>query len=174
MLGGDLGQRADLPMDAVRAAFDRVELSDDMFQLGLRTVVDAERHQALVEAVLAAREALRQRLQDPEYAGLIEPFERDHYLENATLGENLIFGVPLVPEFEGRGARPQCAGASGPARGRARGELLELGWEAWRNLSELFGDLPPHHSFFANFSPLRPEDLPLYRQRLGSGDRRCR
>ena len=44
-LGGDPDQGAPyLPMDAARAAFDRVELSDDMFQLGLRTVVDAERH----------------------------------------------------------------------------------------------------------------------------------
>ena len=54
-LGGDPDQGAPyLSMDAARAAFDRVELSDDMFQLGLRTVVDAESRQALVEAVLAA------------------------------------------------------------------------------------------------------------------------
>ena len=170
-LGGDPDQGAPyLPMDAARAAFDRVELSDDMFQLGLRTVVDAGRHQALVEAVLAAREALRQRLQDPEYAGLIEPFERDHYLENATLGENLIFGVPLVPEFEGPALARNALVRRVLREVELEDELLALGWEAWRNLSELFGDLPPHHSFFANFSPLRPEDLPLYRQRLGSGD----
>ena len=170
-LGGDPDQGAPyLPMDAARAAFDRVELSDDMFQLGLRTVVDAESHQALVEAVLAAREALRQRLQDPEYAGLIEPFERDHYLENATLGENLIFGVPLVPEFEGAALARNALVRRLLREVELEDELLALGWEAWRNLSELFGDLPPHHSFFANFSPLRPEDLPLYRQRLGSGN----
>jgi putative ABC transport system ATP-binding protein len=170
-LGGDSDQGApQLSIDAARAAFDRVELSDDMFQLGLRTVVDAERHEALVGAVLAAREALRQRLQDQEYAGLIEPFERDHYLENATLGENLIFGVPLVPEFEGQALARNALVRRVLREAELEDELLALGLEAWRNLSELFGDLPPHHSFFADFSPLRPEDLPVYRQRLGSGD----
>jgi putative ABC transport system ATP-binding protein len=78
--------------------------------------------------------------------------------------------VPLVPEFQG------------PALARNRfvrrilreveleQRLLALGWEAWRNLAEVFGDLPGHHPFFANFSPIRPEELPLYRQRLGAAD----
>ena len=43
-------------------------------------MIDAAPHEALVEEVLAAREGLRHRLQDQEYAGLIEPFERDRYL----------------------------------------------------------------------------------------------
>jgi putative ABC transport system ATP-binding protein len=141
-----------------------------MFQLGLRTVVDAGRHEALIEAVLAARKVLRQRQQDAEYAGLIEPFERDHYLENATLGENLIFGVPLVPEFEGPALARNALVRRVLHEVELEDELLALGWEAWRSLSELFGGLPPHHPFFANFSPLRPEDLPVYRQRLGSGE----
>ena len=85
-------------------------------------------------------------------------------------GENLIFGVPLVPEFEGPALARNALVRRVLREVELEDELLALGWEAWRNLSELFGDLPPHHSFFANFSPLRPEDLPLYRQRLGSGD----
>jgi putative ABC transport system ATP-binding protein len=171
-LGGDPGAAgsSDLAREDMLAVFDRVELSEDLFQLGLRTTIDPARHGALVDAVLEARERLRGRLQEPNYAGLIEPFERDRYLQNATLGENLIFGVPLVPEFQG------------PALARNRfvrrvlrevdleERLIELGWEAWRNLAELFGDLPAHHPFFANFSPIRPEELSLYRQRLGGAD----
>jgi putative ABC transport system ATP-binding protein len=34
----------------------------------------------------------------------------------------------------------------------------------------VLADLPPHHPFFANFSPIRPEELPLYRQRLGAAE----
>jgi putative ABC transport system ATP-binding protein len=164
-LGGELAARED-----ALAVFDRVDLSEDLFQLGLRTTVDAAHHGALVAAVLAARDRLRARLQEKDYGGLIEPFERDRYLHNATLGENLIFGVPMVPEFEG------------PALARNRfvrrvlrevdleERLIALGWEAWGNLAELFADLPAHHPFFANFSPIRPEELPLYRQRLGAAE----
>jgi putative ABC transport system ATP-binding protein len=161
---------SELALDDALAAFDRVELSEDLFQLGLRAVISAERHPALVESVLAARGRLRERLQEEKYANLIEPFERDRYLQNATLGENLIFGVPLGPEFQG----PALA-RNGFVRRVLReveltDRLIALGWEAWRSLAEVFADLPSHHPFFANFSPLRPEELPLYRQRLGSAE----
>jgi putative ABC transport system ATP-binding protein len=171
-LGGDptaAGSSERAQLDAL-AVFDRVELSEDLFQLGLRTTIDAARHGALVEAVLAARERLRGRLQEKNYVGLIEPFERDRYLQNATLGENLIFGVPMVPEFQG----PALARNRFVRRVLREVELEErliaLGWEAWGNLAEVFGDLPAHHPFFASFSPIRPEELPLYRQRLGAAD----
>ncbi|MGH6895061.1 MAG: ABC transporter transmembrane domain-containing protein [Geminicoccaceae bacterium] len=171
-VGGDLTAdgSSDLALDHTLAVFDRVELSEDLFQLGLRTVISAARHGALVEAVLAARERLRGRLQEQNYANLIEPFERDRYLENATLGENLIFGVPLRSEFQG----PALA-RNGYVRRVLRqvdleDRLIALGWEAWRSLAEVFADLPAHHPFFANFSPIRPEELPLYRQRLGSAE----
>jgi ABC-type multidrug transport system fused ATPase/permease subunit len=164
-LGGELTAAHD-----ALAVFERVELCEDLFQLGLRTTIDPARHGALVDAVLAARERLRGRLQEKNYAGLIEPFERDRYLQNATLGENLIFGVPMVPEFQG----PALARNRFVRRVLREVELEErliaLGWEAWGNLAEVFADLPPHHPFFANFSPIRPEDLPLYRQRLGPAD----
>ncbi len=48
--------------------------------------------------------------------------------------------------------------------------LIALGRTAWRNLSEIFGDVPVHHQLVLDFSPIRPEDLTLYRQRLGSLD----
>ncbi|MGH6903408.1 MAG: hypothetical protein ACREIR_11790, partial [Geminicoccaceae bacterium] len=48
--------------------------------------------------------------------------------------------------------------------------LIALGWEAWHNLAEVFADLPPHHPFFADFSPIRSDQLPLYRQRLGAAE----
>jgi putative ABC transport system ATP-binding protein len=167
-LGGDAAAAgADLRRDDTLAMFDRVELSEDLFQLGLRTTIDAAHHGALIDAVLVARERLRGRFHEETYAGLIEPFDRARYLHNATLGENLIFGAPLAPEFQG----PELAHNRFVRRVLREAELEEpliaLGWEAWRNLAEVFGDLPAHHSFFASFSPIRPEELPLYRQRLG-------
>jgi ABC-type multidrug transport system fused ATPase/permease subunit len=171
-LGGHVaaGGPSDLALRETLAAFDRVELCSDMFQLGLRTVVDPGRHAPLVEAVLAARSLLHERLEEAKYAGIIESFERDRYVENATLGENLIFGVPLVPEFEGPALARNALVRRVLREVALEEELIALAREAWRNLSELFGGLPAHHPFFANFSPIRSEDLPLYRQRLGPGD----
>ena len=114
-----------------------------MFQLGLRTVVDPERHGPLVEAVLAARSVLHERMEEAKYAGIVEPFERDRYLENATLGENLIFGVPLVPEFEGPALARNALVRRVLREVGLEEELIELAREAWRNLSELFGGCRP-------------------------------
>ncbi|MGH6906084.1 MAG: ABC transporter transmembrane domain-containing protein, partial [Geminicoccaceae bacterium] len=171
-LGGalDADGASDLALDDALAVFDRVELSEDMFQLGLRTVVSAARHGALIDAVLAARKRLLGRLKEEKYANLIEPFERERYLEHATLGENLIFGVPLGPEFQG----PELARNAFVRRVLREidleDRLIALGWEAWHNLAEVFADLPPHHPFFADFSPIRSDQLPLYRQRLGAAE----
>ena len=168
-LGGELtADRTD-----ALAVFERVELCEDLFQLGLRTTIDAARHGALVDAVLAARERLRARLQETDYAGLIEPFERDRYLQNATLGENLIFGVPMVPEFQG----PALARNRFVRRVLREVELEErliaLGWEAWGNLAELFADLPRASPVLRQLQPDPPGGAAALPPASGGGGRRA-
>ena len=165
-LGPDLGGA--ITTDRVLAAIERVEFGEDLFRFGLRSVIDQAAHPGLVAAILEARARLRERLVARENAGLVEPFERDRYLVNATIGENLLFGAPTTADLDDR------ALASHPYVRRVLREaaieqpLIALGRTAWRNLSEIFGDVPVHHQLVLDFSPIRPEDLTLYRQRLGS------
>ena len=72
-----------------------VELEETIFELGLRSAVDADRHPGLAENVLRARAAMRARLAAPGMVGLVEQFDADKYNRNATLAENLLFGTPI-------------------------------------------------------------------------------
>ncbi len=163
LLGPDLGR---VSTESVLAAIEQVELGDDLFRFGLRAVIDPALHPGLVEAILGARARLRELLAAGDNAGLAEPFERERYLANATIGENLLFGAPSTAELDGH------ALAAHPYVRRILKEtaleqpLIELGRTAWHNLSEIFGDVPVHHQLVQEFSPIRPEELTLYRQQL--------
>ncbi|HEX3209010.1 MAG TPA: ABC transporter transmembrane domain-containing protein [Geminicoccaceae bacterium] len=168
LLGPDLGA---VTTETVLEAFDRVELADDLFRFGLRAVIDPEEHSALVEAILAARSRLRGLLAAGDNAGLAEPFDRERYLANATIGENLLFGAPRAASLDGRALASNAYVRKILKQTDLEAPLIELGRTAWHNLSEIFGDVPVHHQLVLEFSPIRPEELTLYRQQLAGLDK---
>jgi putative ABC transport system ATP-binding protein len=137
-----------------------VELEETIFELGLRSGVDAGRHAGLAENALRAREAMRERLAAPGMQGLVERFDAERYNRNATLAENLLFGTPLGKAFD----------MDNPARSdyvrfvlRDTGlsdDLLKTGHKLAETMVELFSGLPPGHEFFERFSFVRQDDLP--------------
>ncbi|MEX0827654.1 MAG: ABC transporter ATP-binding protein, partial [Haliea sp.] len=54
-------------------------LADDIYEFGLRGRIDADANAELAEGLLAARAALRERVEESGAAGLIEPFDLNHY-----------------------------------------------------------------------------------------------
>ena len=117
LLGPDLGT---VTTDLVLAAIERVELGDDLFRFGLRAVIDPAQHPALVEAILRARAREHELLAARDNAGLAEPFERERYLANATIGENLLFGAPSAAELDARALANDPTFARSCARPRSR------------------------------------------------------
>ncbi len=144
----------------------RVDLAEDVFQLGLRGRIDPNKRKAVADAILAARAAFRQRLSgaqaDPALKGLVETFDPEAYNDNATLGENLLFGTPLDASFEvdALGTQPDFLAVL-----RAQGmeaELVAMGRKVAETMVELFADLPAGHEFFDRFSFIAADDLPVY------------
>src|SRR5690606_3396527 len=88
----ELGQR-------ILAVLEAVELAQDVYAMGLRTAVDPSRHPGLEEGVLQVRARVAERLATPEYEGLVEQFDAAAYNRNATVAENLLFGVPVGKAF---------------------------------------------------------------------------
>ena len=82
-------------------ALKQVELDEDIYSLGLRGTIDPAARPDLAEKILKARHALHGRLQDPSYAGLVEPFDADRYNRNLSVAENLLFGTPVGKDFDG-------------------------------------------------------------------------
>jgi ABC-type multidrug transport system fused ATPase/permease subunit len=144
----------------------RVDLAEDVFQFGLRGRIDPKRKPAVAEAILAARAAFRQRLSgsqpDPALKGLVETFDPERYNDNATLGENLLFGTPLDASFEGDALAVQPDFLAVLRETGMEAELVAMGRKVAETMVELFAGLPAGHEFFDRFSFIAADDLPVY------------
>ena len=152
-LGGD-------PAVRLREVLAMVELDADVFDFGLRGTIDAGGD--LRERLLQARAAFRERLAEPDIAALVESFDADRYNENATVGENLLFGTPVGGGFDmERLADNHWVMEVLEAEGLVP-ILLEAGRTVAATMVELFSGLPAGHSAFERFSFIDADDLPEY------------
>ena len=146
------------PLPRLLDVLETVELDGDVFDLGLRGAVDAEGE--LREGLLRARRAFRERLADPAIAALVERFDADRYNQNATVGENLLFGTPVGGGFDvDRLAENAWVMQVLEAEGLVP-TLLEAGRTVAATMLELFSGLPHGHSAFERFSFIDADDLP--------------
>ena len=149
-------------MDArISEVLKAVELEETIFELGLRSAVDAESHPGLAENVLRAREAIRARLAAPGMQGLVEQFDAARYNRNATLAENLLFGTPIGKKtFDIENLAANAYVRRVLQETTLTEDLLKTGHKLAETMVELFSGLPPGHEFFERFSFIKQDDLP--------------
>ncbi len=143
-----------------------VDMENDVYQMGLRGIIDPGERPDAAEKILAARERLRERLSDPEMASLVELFDRDKYNQNATVGENLLFGTPVDDVFDVERLADNAYVRETLERTGLTAEFLEIGHKVAETMVELFADLPPDHPFFEQFSFISSDDLPDFQALL--------
>lgn len=165
---------------ADEAALDRklievlhiVGFAEAVFRFGLASRAAGE---AAAPAALALRiSELRARIRAGFAARggevAIEPYDPAHYARNATIGQNILFGVPGDPALVGA----RLAG-HGPTRrllsdlGLAD-TLVGLGRRMAATMLEIFRDLEPGHALFERFSFVAAEEFEDYREALGRLD----
>lgn len=76
------------------------DLEDDIYRFGLRGVINPEEQPEVAARIMTARDALRERLADPAVSQLIEPFDAEKYNTNASVAENILFGLPVGDAFD--------------------------------------------------------------------------
>ena len=149
------------------SAVHAVDLDPDIYLLGLRGTVDPKTDPDTAQSVLEARIAMRARLQEPAAEGTVEPFDITRYNANASVAENLLFGVPLGDALSDE----RIAGHPYVQRVLESvgltGEFLRIGERIAETMVELFADLPPGHEFFDQFSFISAESLPEFQAVLG-------
>ncbi|NJO38753.1 MAG: ATP-binding cassette domain-containing protein, partial [Rhizobiales bacterium] len=163
----------DDPRDLVPAAervLAMVRLDRDVYQMGLRGTIDPEDQPEVADAVMKARRAMGERLQDPRLGRLVEVFDPDAYNTNATLAENLLFGAPIGDEFTIDHLASQAYVQEVMRASGLTETLVEVGHRLASIMVELFADLPPDHDYFRQFSFIDAEDLPDYRALIGRID----
>lgn len=152
--------------DRIFEALRLVGLERDIYDLGLRGTLDLSRDGHLADGFLKARAEFRARLADPAIAALVESFDPDLYNDNATLGENLLFGTPVGPAFDMDRLAENSYVLEILEREGLTGDMLDAGQRIASTMVELFADLPSGHPFFEQFSFISSEDLPEFQSLL--------
>ncbi|MDD9928956.1 MAG: ATP-binding cassette domain-containing protein, partial [Rhodospirillaceae bacterium] len=147
------------------------DLEDDVYRFGLRGVINPEEQPEVAARIMSARSALRERLTDPAVSQLIEPFDAEKYNTNATVAENILFGLPVgdVFDIEKLAEHPYIREILDKVG--LSDDFLEMGKQVAQTMLELFADLPPGHEFFDQFSFIDSDDLPEFQMILGRAAR---
>jgi putative ABC transport system ATP-binding protein len=146
----------------------RLDLGDDLYRFGLGALSSVGHDTPVGQRMIAAREHLREHFVEKGLADLVIPFARGSYNDQATVGENLLFGVPRDPSLKDP---RRLAGTALFRQALDKVELLDaldrMGVAIARNLKDIFADVPPGHPLFRRFSLITPDALPDYLRRLG-------
>ncbi len=148
-----------------------VDMDDEVYRFGLRGVIDPERQPETAELIMSARAALRGRLSDPAVAQLIEPFDIETYNSNASVAENILFGLPIGNAFDLENLADSAYMQVVLDKVNLSADFLDMGTQVAQTMLELFAGLPPGHEFFEQFSFIESDDLPEFQAILGRAAR---
>ncbi len=161
---------ADGPEALKSKALDALGLAlmeDDVYQMGLRGVIDPAQRPDVAESILEGRRELRSRFTEPALAPLVELFDETRFNTNASVGENLLFGSSVGPafDFDRLGEHPYVLTVLDKAE--LTQTMLKMGREAAEIMVELFAELASGHEFFDQFSFINSDDMPEFQAMLG-------
>ncbi|WP_243375236.1 ABC transporter ATP-binding protein [Microvirga solisilvae] len=160
---GRLGLKDEQELDRVLVdLLERVEMGEAIYLFGLAGWIDPERHAALAERLVEARCRLRENFQANGMADLVAPFDIDRYNDQASIAENLLFGVAISDDFRGRNLAENPLFREAIDKAGLTDVLAEMGLQIAETMTEIFQGLPPGHSLFAQFSFIGAEELPEF------------
>jgi ABC-type multidrug transport system fused ATPase/permease subunit len=144
-----------------------VNMRDDIYHLGLRNRIDPKGRPEMARQFVEARARLRELIAEQDMSDLIEPFDEELYNDNATVGENLLFGLPTDEKVNVENLSSEPFVDEALKEIGLYDDLVNIGRKTAETMVELFADLPPDHEFFEQFSFISSEELPDYRALLG-------
>jgi putative ABC transport system ATP-binding protein len=150
-----------------------VGMHDDIYRFGLSGMVDPARQPGLAERIVEARAGLRETFQAAGMSDLVEPFDPERYNGQATVAENLLFGVPTSRALMGRSLADHGEFRGTLEREGLSADLIEMGVRIAETMTEIFRGLPPGHALFEQFSFIGADELAdfesILRRRSGRG-----
>lgn len=144
-------------------------LEGDVFRFGLQGRFDPDDAPVVAERLLQARALFKTREMSGD-VDIVEPFDETLYNNQATIGENLLFGVAVGPAYAPQNlARNRTVSGLLDDTGLDR-PLFALGRGVAETMVEIFRGLPADHPFFAQFSFIAAADLPYFEALLARLD----
>lgn len=153
--------------DAMIALLESVGLREDLYRVGLQARIRPEDWPDLVEMVISARRALRDRIEhSAEVSDLVELWDPEKTNRSATVAENILFALPADANTP-VGAIPQDplimrflddAGLTE--------DMIDLGVTVAETMIELFSTMRGDDDFVGAYSFLSADELPAYEARV--------
>ncbi|WP_245410955.1 ABC transporter transmembrane domain-containing protein [Microvirga flavescens] len=138
---------------------NRVGMERDLYRFGLAGQLDPERYPDMAGRIVEARRRLRVTFQANGMADLVEPFDIHRYNDQATIAENLLFGVPTSEAMTGRNLAQNTEFRRTLDRAGIHDDLTEMGLQIAETMTEIFEGIPPGHSLFQQFSFIDADEI---------------
>jgi putative ABC transport system ATP-binding protein len=149
-------------------------MRNDLYRFGLVGRPDLEREPDLADKLIEARHRLREAFRAEGMQDLVEHFDPKRYNNQATIAENLLFGVPISGDFVGRNLSENRFFRSALDRAGLVDDLTDMGLRIAETMTEIFEGIPPGHPLFQQFSFIGADELDDFEailQRNGAGGR---
>lgn len=146
-------------IEQIITALKIVELDRDIYRFGLFRTLDHNIDPIVPQRLLEARKALYHRLKGSELDGLIAPFDPDLYNSQASISENLLFGVATGPSLAPQNLAENAYFIHILDEAELTSILLELGQQFATTIVELSTDLAADHPFFNNLVFMTPDQI---------------
>lgn len=167
-----LGFKNDYELIAhVREILIRINMENDIRALGLRGTIDPVSHADLARELVEARKKFRDRLDKLGFSDFVEPFDPELYNNQASVGENLLFGTAVDDKFRLENLPENELVIEVLKKENLESTLFEMGKNVAATTLELFGDLNPEDPFFDQLTYMNADELPEYKEilsRIGS------
>ena len=136
-----------------------VDLYEDVLEYGLLRRIDAEGHDDIKASIMEARKTFADQQADAQITGAVEFFDTNAYNQQLTIGENLIFGTPIDPDFNPENLSSNAMLRDILSRANLLSPLFDIGLEIARNNVELFGELAEDSMLLQRSGGPSPEQL---------------
>ena len=147
---------------AILRALSVAGLEEEVYAFGINGRLGPRTSPEIAECFIAARKLVHRQLTAQGLDDLVEPFDPDRYNVHATIGENLLFGVPV-----GHGPTLSEMAADPYVRAILEAEsldepLTEVGLRLAEVTAEIFAGLPPGDPLFERYSIIRADEMEHY------------
>jgi len=145
--------------DLMVRALGATGMLDDIYKFGLLGRLPPSTDPRLVERLVEARHSVRAELGKRDLLRLVEPFDLERYNLNATIAENLLFGVPLHKELAGGGLVNDPYLRSVLAAEELDLALAGVGVRIAETTLEMVAGMSAGHALFERYSFIAPQEM---------------
>lgn len=143
----------------IAAVLEIAGLSQQIQDLGLRGTIDPGRNGELSEKIVAIRRAFHENAAELGVEGIVQPFDPERYNDQATIGENLLFGTARDPAWDPPMLAVNPVVLKVLDKHGLRAEFQLMGLRIADARIELFGDLAADSKIFETVADVSFEEV---------------